>query len=249
MVFRNIPYVKTPDELTGMKPEDVPNTDAGWSGIESDLQFAIDNLGATPYNGEPGRATKYAAMAVKANALLHQKKYADAKTLLDGIINSGKYSLVSNYYDNYNETTENNKESIFEIQAQTTGTNLSSMLVAGPSMHQAGPAAIGWGFYQPSEVLFESFQVTTNGLPVLDIDKREALANDMKVLSNAEFHPTDHLLDPRVDWTHPLAAELIFWVGVFVPVRPGIREHGKWRPVHDQEIYAPVCQQIVANQR
>lgn len=201
LVFRNIPYVKTPDELGGTLPEEVPNTDAGWTGIEEDLQFAIDNLGATPNNNEVGRATKYAAMAVKARALLHQQKYAAAKTLLDNIINSGKYSLVSNYYDNYNETTENNKESIFEIQAQTTGTNHSAMLLAGPTMHQAGPAAIGWGFYQPSQVLFESFQVTPDGLPVLDIDKREAIATDMKVLSNAEFHPTDHLMDPRVDWT------------------------------------------------
>lgn len=199
-IFEKIPYVKTVDELGGKLPEEVTNDTPGWDEMEADLQFAIDNL-PEKYAGQPGRATKYAAMAVKAHAHLYQKEYNLAKPLLDAIINSGKYSLVSNYYDNYNETTENNKESIFEIQAQTSAVNHSAMVLAGPTMHQAGPAGIGWGFYQPSQTLFEAFQVTNEGLPVLDISKRDPLGSDMGVESSAEFHPTDHLLDPRVDWT------------------------------------------------
>jgi hypothetical protein len=132
---------------------------------------------------------------------MNQNKLAAAKPLLDAVISSGKYSLVSNYYDNYNETTENNKESIFEIQAQTSSVNHSAIVIAGPSMHQAGPAAIGWGFFQPSQVLFESFQTTADGLPVLDIAQRDPIKSDMGVLSASEFKPTDHLMDPRVDWT------------------------------------------------
>ena len=198
-VFRNIPYVKTEDEL-GKPAVEIPNTDAGWADMETDIQFAIDNLPET-FASEPGRATKYSAMALKAYVLMNQNKYAAAKTLLDAIISSGKFSLVSNYYDNYNETTENNKESIFEIQAQTSSVNQSAMVLAGPTMHQAGPAAIGWGFFQPSQVLFESFQTTADGLPVLDIAQREAIKSDMDVLSAAQFIPTDHLMDPRVDWT------------------------------------------------
>jgi len=198
-VFRNIPYVKTEDEL-GKPAIEIPNTDAGWADMETDIQFAIDNL-PEKFASEPGRANKYSAMALKAYVLMNQNKYAAAKTLLDAIISGGKFSLVSNYYDNYNETTENNKESIFEIQAQTSSVNQSAMVLAGPTMHQAGPAAIGWGFYQPSQVLFESFQTTANGLPVLDIAQREAIKSDMGVLSASEFIPTDHLMDPRVDWT------------------------------------------------
>ncbi len=199
-IFEKIPYIKTPEELGSVLPEDVPNDNQGWEGIEADLQFAIDNLPET-YKGQPGRATKYAAMAVMAHAQLYQKKYNLAKPLLDGIINSGKYSLVSNYYDNYNEVTENNKESIFEIQAQATATNHSALVLAGPTMHQAGPAGKGWGFYQPSQTLFEAFQVTPEGLPVLDIINRKPLANDMGIETAANFVPTEELLDPRVDWT------------------------------------------------
>jgi len=199
-VFRNIPYVKTEDEL-GKPAIEIPNTDAGWADMEADIQFAIDNLPETSYNKDPGRVNKFSATAFKAYVLMNQNKLAAAKPLLDAIINSGKYSLVSNYYDNYNETTENNKESIFEIQAQTSSVNQSAMVVTGPSMHQAGPAAIGWGFYQPSQVLFESFQTTAAGLPVLDIAQREPIKSDMGVLSKDDFKPTDHLMDPRVDWT------------------------------------------------
>ncbi len=199
-IFENIPYVKTPDELGDILPEEVPNDSPGWEGIEEDLQFAIDNLPES-FPGQPGRATKYAAMAVKAHAYMCKKELGNAKTLLDGIIGSSKFELVDNYYDNYNETTENNKESIFEIQASTSAVNQSALVLAGPTMHQAGPAGLGWGFYQPSQTLFEAFQVTDDGLPVLDVNARQPLATDMNVETAAEFHPTDHLLDPRCDWT------------------------------------------------
>jgi hypothetical protein len=200
-VFWKIPYIKTQTELGELLPEEVPNDTEGWDDIEADLQSAIDNLPETSPLGEPGRATKYAAMAVKAHAHLYQNEQSQAKTLLDNIITSGNYSLVSNFWDNFDMTTENNEESIFEIQAATSGSNHSAMLLAGPTMHQSGPAGLGWGFYQPSQNLFEAFQVTEEGLPVLDVEDREPLANDMGLASNDEFTPTDKPLDPRVDWT------------------------------------------------
>lgn len=200
-VFWKIPYIKTQVELGETLPEEVPNDTEGWDDIEADLQFAIDNLPETSPLGEVGRATKFAAMAVKAHAHLYQNEFSLAKPLLDDILSSNKYSLVDNYYDNYNMATENNEESIFEIQAATSGSNHSALVLAGPCMHQSGPAGIGWGFYQPSQNLFEAFQVTDDGLPVLDVENREPLANDMGIGSGAAFTPTDHLLDPRVDWT------------------------------------------------
>ena len=52
-------------------PVNTPNKDAGWDEIETDLQFAIDNLPES-FPNEPGRATKYAAMVTKAHAHLFQ---------------------------------------------------------------------------------------------------------------------------------------------------------------------------------
>lgn len=202
IIFKNIPYILTQEELgEGMLPEQIPNSSEGWDEIETDLKYAIDNLPEESPQGDPGRANKFSATAMLAKVHMYQNELSQAKPLLDNIISSSKFRLVDNYNDNYDMATENNEESIFEIQAGTSGANHSSMLLAGPTMHQAGPAGIGWGFYQPSQNLFEAYQVTEEGLPVLDDEARKALVNDMGIASTAEFHPTDELLDPRVDWT------------------------------------------------
>src|SRR5690606_14278426 len=86
-----------------------------WPEIEADLQFAIDHL-AESYPDEPGRVTKWSAIGIKAYAHLFQHEYSEAKALLDDIINSGRFGLVANYRDNFSAITENNIESIFEIQ-------------------------------------------------------------------------------------------------------------------------------------
>lgn len=201
-VFKTIPYIKTPEELGSILPEEVPNKDAGWDEIESDLQFAIDNLPENSYNNEPGRATKYAAMAVKAHAHMHQNEFDQAKPLLDKILESGQYALTANYFDNYDERTENNTESIFEIQCSASAVNKTGLPMAGTVMHQTGgAAAVGWGFYQPSQCLVDAFQVDDEGLPVLDINARATVKNDMGIGSDDEFTPTDQLLDLRLDWT------------------------------------------------
>jgi len=201
-VFEKIPYIKTQTELGETKPEEVPNTDAGWTGIEEDLNFAIANLPTTHPKGEVGRPTKYAAEAVLAHCFMYQNKLSSAKPLLDDIITNGGFVLAPNFYDNYDCTHENNKESIFEIQCSVTSVSYSGMLLTQAVFHQNGPASCGgWGFFQPSQCLFEAFQVTPDGLPVLDIAAREPLANDMGKGAADNFVPTDHLLDMRVDWT------------------------------------------------
>jgi hypothetical protein len=200
-IFENIPYVKTPTELGDILPEEVPNTDPGWDEIEADLQYAIDNLPETKINDQPGRADKFAAKAVKAQAHMYQKEYSQAKPLLEDIITSGKYSLVPEFYWNFDMTHENNSESIFELQCATTSTAHSAVHGSGCNFHQKGAASCGgWGFYSPSQNLFEAFQVTADGLPQLDPVLRDHLANDMGKGSGEDFTPTDHLLDPRVDW-------------------------------------------------
>jgi hypothetical protein len=200
-IFEKIPYIKTATETAPNLPENTLNTDAGWDQIEADLQYAIDNLPTTKINNEKGRLDKYAAQAMKAEAHMYQNELALAKPLLDAIINSGKFSLVSEFYYNFDMTHENNSESIFELQCTTTSTAHSAVNGSGCNFHQKGPASCGgWGFYQPSQNLFEAFQVDANGLPILDPSARKALASDMGKGSGTDFTPTTELLDPRVDW-------------------------------------------------
>ena len=94
---------------------------------EADFTFARDNLPET--QGAPGRANKWAAGAYLAKALLFQGKWAEAKVLFDDVIANGKtakgekYGLVPLYGDLFRLASDNNKESVFAIQAAAaTGT-------------------------------------------------------------------------------------------------------------------------------
>jgi len=229
-IFEKIPYIKTQAELGETLPEEVVNEDPGWDDMEADLQFAIDNLPTTKYNGEVGRVSKFTAEALKAQVHMYQNELASAKPLLDDIMTNGGFSLVPEYTYNYDMTHENNSESIFELQCSTTATSASNAMGSGCNFHQTGAASCGgWGFYQPSQNLFEAFQTTPAGLPVLDVEDRDALANDMGVGSGDDFTPTDHPLDPRVDFV--VARRGVDFLGWGIhPGNAWIREQGNGGP-------------------
>jgi hypothetical protein len=82
--------------------------------IERDLLFAIDNLQYT--TTDVGRATKGSAQALLGKVYLFQQKYEMAAAVLDDLILSNSYSLVSDYATIFENDNENNAESVFEIQ-------------------------------------------------------------------------------------------------------------------------------------
>jgi starch-binding outer membrane protein, SusD/RagB family len=196
-VFNNIPYITENDD-----PVMVKNTVDAWPLIETDLKNAITKL---PVNqADVGRPTKYAAEAVLARVYLFQKKWADAKTLLDDIINSNKYSLMPNYSDNYMIAKRNNKESIFEIQYSVNdGASGSANAGWGSSLNfpQGGPFGTCCGFYQPSQNLVNAFKVDDNGLPLFDTFNNDNLKNDEAFDPDAHFEIDTRPVDPRLDHT------------------------------------------------
>ncbi len=169
--------------------------------IIEDLKFAWENLPET--QAQVGRPTKYAAMALAARAYLQDLKYAEAKPLLDNIINSFKYSLMPNFFDNYRIVTNNNKESIFEIQATVNDINESLNAEMGIGLNAPHGSDIGMccGFHQPSQNLANAFKVDANGLPLFDTFNVTDLKNDQGIASDADFVPATDELDPRIDWT------------------------------------------------
>jgi hypothetical protein len=100
-----------------------PNSKPGeiWDLIISDLKFAQANLPQS-YGAEGlGRATSGSATALLGKVYLYRAQwdnnavlYANAVAELSSL--QGKYSLISTYGDNFNVNSENNPESIFEIQ-------------------------------------------------------------------------------------------------------------------------------------
>lgn len=83
--------------------------------IIDDLTFAAANLPAKG-NGEVGRANKEAAQTLLGKVYLTRKDYTNAKTILQPLMSLTNVALMNNYADLFNETNENNIESLFEIQ-------------------------------------------------------------------------------------------------------------------------------------
>jgi starch-binding outer membrane protein, SusD/RagB family len=212
-MWNMIPYV---DENT-YKRDDPNSTKLAndkniWPNIEEDFKFAAANLPAV--QAQKGRATKWAAMAYLAKAYIFQKKYDLAKPLLLDILqNSGK-RLVTDYHDNYRNTTNNNAESIFEVQFSVNDGSTGGNGNAGDNLNWPysanAPGRGCCGFYQPSQNLVNAFKTTSEGLPMIGKNKAGLqdtynevdLPNDQGVAANASFVlDVSQPVDPRLDWT------------------------------------------------
>jgi starch-binding outer membrane protein, SusD/RagB family len=82
--------------------------------IEADLLYAVSVLPAQP--AQMGRATRGAAQALLGKAYLYQDKFTQAADVLEDVINSGRYSLVSDFSRIFEAECENGPESVFEVQ-------------------------------------------------------------------------------------------------------------------------------------
>ena len=82
--------------------------------IEQDLQYALDQLPSI--QSETGRVTKGAAQALLGKAYLYQEKFTEASQILETLIQTGPYDLVTDYSTIFEHEGENNIESVFEIQ-------------------------------------------------------------------------------------------------------------------------------------
>lgn len=93
-----------------------------WAQVESDLTEAISS-GTLPSKSDANdqetgiRITKETAQAFLGKAYLFQGKYSEAASMLDNVINSGKYALFTGDYDlQFHAAYNNNCESVFELQ-------------------------------------------------------------------------------------------------------------------------------------
>jgi len=184
----------------------VANDKSIWPFIESDLQFAANNL--TETNAQVGRANEWAAKAFLAKAYIWQLKYADAKILLDDIIANGKtvngikYALNEQYWWNFNTVNKHGPECVFAIQNEVNtgawGGNAADMY----NGTYYGPASGCCGWLTPSEDLVNSYQVDeVTGLPKLFLEYRNTpIASDQGIKSADPFTPPTVPLDSRLDW-------------------------------------------------
>lgn len=211
-VFNMVPYL---DESISYAAGNynVPNNVDIWPSIQADFMFAADNLPAT--YSEAGRANKWAAKAYLAKVYMFTKKFAEAKAVLDDIIANGvntkgtKYALVPKFSDNFNAETENNSESIFQVQFSVNdGSSDASNSSWGdvlnfPYNNGSNDMPGGCcGFYQPTQNLVNAYRVdAVTGLPFLTTFNDVSVKSDQGLKSTDPFVPDVAPLDPRLDFT------------------------------------------------
>ncbi|MBD0404383.1 RagB/SusD family nutrient uptake outer membrane protein [Flammeovirga sp. EKP202] len=108
-----------------------------------DLEFAAEHLPTSWSNMEAGRVTWGAAVSLLGKAYLYDGKWAEAAAEFKKVIDSGVYSLSTDYVDNFTEEGEHNSESIFEVNYSTS--------VLPPSANRDWVDNIAGGNVTPSE--------------------------------------------------------------------------------------------------
>lgn len=163
-LFGDVPHVLKEVSIDesyeyGRKPESEV-----YAAIIQDLKDASDILPLKDeYSAKDmGRATKGAAQALLAKVYLTLKDYTNAKTYLEMVMGSNKYSLVPNYANIFGHLNENNIESVFEIQYKGGGFGTGSRFVNdfGPRNSAAVVVGIGegWGRNRPNITMIASYE-------------------------------------------------------------------------------------------
>ena len=189
-----MPYI---DETIAAEENDpkVHNGTDIYPNILADVEAAIEGL--PEKQTEVARPTKTAAKALKAKILMQQGDMTAAKPILADIIANGlspkgeRLALQDDLDANFNATTENGKESIFEVQFSVGANNNGNYGFLLNYPHNTGPGGC-CGFYQPSYELVNSFQVDENGLPYLDGEYRNKKSVTERV-TDYDYITTDML--------------------------------------------------------
>jgi starch-binding outer membrane protein, SusD/RagB family len=187
-LYENIPLILAPPAPTDRPAASPPA--ATWAAIERDL---VDAIAVLPRAGEyppgnAGRATKGAAQAMlgrvrlqMAGVLNQTAKWGEAAQVLGEVISSAKYSLLTNYGDNFRQAMDDvNPESLFEVETEdmwpigVTGISFPKMI--GPCYRPGAPLPEFNPTFcdgRPTRWYFNEFMAsrTTGGLvdPRLDV--------------------------------------------------------------------------------
>ncbi|PKB16474.1 RagB/SusD family nutrient uptake outer membrane protein [Flavobacterium sp. 5] len=169
-MFKNVPVPTEPAAFYAQK-----SNAEGWAQVIADFTAAAELLpvsydGVTGLDaGVKGRATKGAALGYLGKAYLFTKDFENAKVAFKKVIDLGHYSLMPNYRDNFTEAKENNDESLFEVQFDSSlgGTWIYPQGgVPNTTWNQAtaravtyGPRGFGWRDVQPTRTLFDDFHI------------------------------------------------------------------------------------------
>ncbi len=148
--------------------------------VENLLVEAIPELRiASQYSeSDYGRVTKGAAQSLLAKVYMHQQNFVDAEPLLQSVIESNEYELLSSYADNFSENNVINKEAVFVINFLHDGPAVETNRHVRHQGFSPREKLGTYGDIQPTQFVYESF------LQELDVD-----GNPDPRLDVTLFHP------------------------------------------------------------
>ncbi|MGN7988496.1 RagB/SusD family nutrient uptake outer membrane protein [Pedobacter sp. 22226] len=155
-------YGNVPLRLTVPKDNseyNIPQSDKAvvYAQIEKDLTEAAAALPQSYPSTDLGRATKGAALGMKAKVAMYQKKWADVLALTNQVMTLG-YDLFPDFEKGFRVANENSVESLFEVQAELLPSNAAASN-SQYSQVQGVAGVMGWGFNTPSAELEAAFEI------------------------------------------------------------------------------------------
>ncbi|MEK7258006.1 MAG: RagB/SusD family nutrient uptake outer membrane protein [Bacteroidota bacterium] len=152
-VFGDVPLllkITPPDELKVAK---TPRSEI-YKQIVADADQAAALLPAQQTGANVGRATSGAAYALAAKTMIYAKNWEKALEYIAKIKALGVYSLVADDQDNFREDTQNNSESVWEIQHANLELGVGNFL----NQWWRSKKVEGYGFAEVTQAFVDAFE-------------------------------------------------------------------------------------------
>ena len=152
-VFGDVPLftkVTPPDQL---KVPKTPKAEV-YAQIVADCELAGTLLPAQQPVSDVGRGTKGAAYALAAKTYLYQKNWEKTLEYVGKVKALGIYALMPDYVDNFRKNTQNNAESVWEIQHANLELGVGNFL----NQWWASKKYEGYGFAEATEEFVLGFE-------------------------------------------------------------------------------------------
>lgn len=165
-VFGNVPIIESFDVPEGFLPS-TENRQTVFNFVESELTTQVPLLTDEVSSATYGRVNKNAGQAMLASLYMNAEVYtgsarwADAIAACDAIINSGAYSLESNYFANFAVENSGSSENIWVIpydNVNAGGFNLVQMTLHYESQKTFSLVDQPWNGYCVLADLYHSFE-------------------------------------------------------------------------------------------
>lgn len=152
----DVPLITKELSSNEYKQESNPASDI-YDLIIDDLESAIEVLPSKSgySDSDLGRATQGAAQGLLAKVFLFLDNYENAEKYADEVINSGEYSLMSDFDKIHSQEGEFNSGSIFEVACTANESGIGGSAYSTP---QRPRGQNGWGFNNPSHNLMNAFE-------------------------------------------------------------------------------------------